>query len=294
MRASFQTRTQQFLTVGRYLNQIAQRLEEAGIESPRLDARIMVSHVLRMEPSEVFLRSNDRIDLALQDNINALVERRLAKEPVSRITGKREFWGLSFELSADTLDPRPDTETLVEVVLEMKANFADRPIKILDLGTGTGCILLALLNECPKASGVGIDVSAGAVSVARSNAQRLGLSDRAKFAVADWADGIKDEFDIVVSNPPYVAEVDRNTLPEDVERYDPSTALFGGSDGFDAYHTLIPEVNRVLCPSGFCAIEVGVDQAGTVSEMMRSAGFDILDHRYDLSGIVRCIVGRPI
>ncbi len=294
MHSPAQSYDQDFATVGLFLNEIAKRFDTAGIETSRLDARVLISHVLRTEPSQLFTRSNDPIDFASKEKICALVERRLAKEPVSRIIGKRDFWGLTFELNADILDPRPDTETVVAAVLQLKTEFGDRPVRILDLGTGSGCILLALLHEWPAATGTGADISVGAVAAATSNARNLRLDDRATFVVSDWAECINKEFDIVVCNPPYIAENDRRALPEDVERYDPSIALFGGPDGLSAYRDLISAVRRVVKPNGFLALELGATQADAVGKMLPPAGFKSYKCHRDLAGVERCIVGRAV
>lgn len=289
-----ENRSHTFQSIGGLLREIAARFEAAGIDNSRLDARVLIAHALELEPSRLFTMSNDVVEAVAINKIEALVERRLAREPVSRIIGRREFWGLEFLLAPETLDPRPDTETLVSAVLDFKQMLGDRPVRILDLGTGTGCILLAVLSEWPMAVGLGIDIDDRAVATAKTNAERLELSPRATFAQGNWTDGLDGMFDIVVSNPPYVAESEKRVLPAEVAKYDPFRALFGGVDGLDAYRSLLPLVRRVLEPKGHLVIEIGAGQADAVTNLLSSAGFKLNAQKEDLSKIVRCLVACPV
>lgn len=253
---------------------------------PRRDARLLLSDALALTPERMLIESDRCIDDAEWAIFQAFVKRRTAREPVSRILGRREFWGLTFRISPDTLDPRPDSETLIEVALE---RLSDRqaPWRLLDLGTGSGCLLLALLSELPCAEGVGLDLSMGAVTVARANALDLGLSERALFGVADWAAGATGPFDVILCNPPYVAA--DTVLEPEVAHYDPPRALYAGSDGLAAYRRLLPSLSPLLAPGGFVLLELGAGQAEAVTALGEAAGFPNITPRADLSGTLRCL-----
>jgi release factor glutamine methyltransferase len=218
-----------------------------------------------------------------------LIGRRAAREPVSRILGRREFWSLDLHLSADVLDPRPDSETLVEAVLE-RVEDRQAPLRILDLGTGSGCLVLALLSELPQARGLGIDISVAALAVARENAHRLGLSPRAAFRQGDWAKGLTGAWQVIVSNPPYIMEGTIAELAPEVERYDPKLALSGGADGMAAYRSLVPQAGWLLSSEGLLALEVGAGQAEGVAQLLGSAGLASLGCLRDLAGRERCLL----
>jgi release factor glutamine methyltransferase len=254
-----------------------------------LDARLLVAHALGIDAGEIVLVDDRQLETQTERLALGYVERRIGGEPVARIVGRKEFWGLDLVLSADTLVPRPDTETLVEAVLAT----ADReaPLSILDLGTGSGAILLALLSELPQALGIGTDLSSGAIAVARGNASRLGLADRAKFVVADWASAIGGRFDLVVSNPPYIATEAIKELAVDVRDHDPHVALDGGADGLAAYRSILAELPRLMLPGGRAVLEIGFDQAEAVQGLGRQKGWRAtLD--LDLGGRARVVEVR--
>jgi release factor glutamine methyltransferase len=213
------------------------------------------------------------------------------REPVSRILGRREFWSLDFHLSPATLDPRPDSETLIDEAL---AGIPDRkaPLSVLDLGTGTGCLLLALLSELPNAAGTGIDRSEEAVATATANARRLGFGQRARFAAGDWGAGLSERFDLVVSNPPYIPEAEIETLAPEVVRFDPLAALAGGPDGLDAYRTIVAQLSNLLKSNGKVIFEVGAGQAADVAALLVTAGFSGIGTRRDLAGVERAVFGH--
>lgn len=259
----------------------------AGFDSARLDARILVGHVLGLEPSLLFARGDTILSPADVDTLRAHTRRHLAFEPVSRILGEREFYGLTFKVTPDTLDPRPDTETLVDAVLALRGAIAGP--RILDLGTGTGCITLAILHHWPEATAVGVDIDPGAVAVAAENALSLGLAPRARFQEGDWTRGLSGVFDIVVSNPPYIAAAEHATLAPEVRMYDPEIALTAGDDGLAAYRALLAQVAKILAPRGQVLLEVGVGQADAVTALAAAAGLRLLARRRDLSGIERCL-----
>ncbi len=267
------------------------RLREAGVDTPDLDARLLVEHALGLTRSDLFARANDSIPDSDAARVLTLVERRAAREPVGRILGHREFWTIDLALNPDTLEPRPDTETLVEAVLR---SLPDRsaPLRLLDLGTGTGCILLALLAELPDATGVGVDLSPGAVAAATGNAARNGLVERARFQTGNWGAGLAERFDVVVSNPPYIPSADIATLDPDVREHDPLRALDGGADGLDAYRIIAGQMPDLLRPGGLAGLEVGQGQAADVAELLAAAGLEPVGVFRDLGGVERCVLAR--
>jgi release factor glutamine methyltransferase len=264
-------------------------LAAAGIESARLDARVLVAHALGLEAAALLTRGERRLSDEEQGRVTALVGRRARREPVAHLVGTREFWGLSFRVSRDALIPRPDSETLVDAALSFVADRA-RPRALLDLGTGTGCLLLALLAELPQAWGVGVDVSALALALARANAAALGLAGRAFWVQADWTSGLGGRFDLVVANPPYVPDDAIATLAPEVARHEPRIALAGGNDGLACYRALSRRLAAVLAPDGVACLEVGEGQAAPVAGLLRAAGLTVRDVRRDLAGVERCVV----
>ncbi|MDX2142295.1 MAG: peptide chain release factor N(5)-glutamine methyltransferase [Rhodospirillaceae bacterium] len=266
-------------------------LQRANVDNPRLDARILLAHVLGADTNATFLRGDTILSVPQEAALAHVVKRRAAREPVSRIVGRREFWGLPFALSPHTLDPRPDTEVLVSAVLEHRGLVASDKPRILDLGTGSGCILLALLKEWPQAVGVGLDVSFPALVTARKNAANLALAERSAFVCANWTAALAGPFDVLVSNPPYLSQDDLSHLQPEV-RFDPHAALDGGSDGLDVYRAVIPGLTELCAPESLIAFEVGQGQASSVAAMLESAGFRVVEIRSDLASIPRCVVAQ--
>ncbi|MDY0242824.1 MAG: peptide chain release factor N(5)-glutamine methyltransferase [Rhodospirillaceae bacterium] len=280
-------------TWGAALGSATLRLKQAGIESARLDARLLLAHALSVSTTHLFANPAASLSAEEEDRIETLLLRRLAREPMSHILGRREFWGLDFKVTPAVLDPRADTETLIEAALDL---IPDRfqPLDILDLGTGSGCILLALLSELPQATGIGVDASPAALAVARENARLLSLDHRARFVEGCWGQGIEGVFDLILSNPPYIPDGAIDALEPEVARFEPRSALAGGADGLDCYRALIPDAVRLLAPNGALLLEVGQGQAGDVSALLTAAGLELFDVRDDLAGIARCVVaGRP-
>ena len=274
------------MTVAEALSQASRRLAEAGVDNARLDARLLLAASLDLAVSEIPLLGERRLAGNEQAAFEARVARRAGREPTSRILGSREFWSLAFALGVDTLDPRPDSETLVEAAL---AQFGSEPRRVLDLGTGTGCLLLAILSERPEWSGVGVDIAPGAIEVACGNAARLGLAQRARFETGDWRDAAGG-FDLIVANPPYIPSRDIADLAPEVRRYDPRRALDGGADGLDAYRALAPVITGRLRPGGRAVLEIGQGQGDAIAVMLSAAGLSVCERRRDLSGIERCLV----
>lgn len=280
------------VTVAETLTGATGELASSGIAVPRLDARLLLAHALGVTSEKLVSLSARILSEAEQSTFFDLLQRRCAGEPVSRLTGRREFWSLEFAITPDVLDPRPDSETVVEAVLgALQGRAAPR---IVDLGTGSGCLLLALLSERPDATGLGIDISAGACRVAAGNARRLGLDGRATFACMDWNGAIgRERFDVVVSNPPYIADAEIEGLALEVARHDPRGALSGGTDGLDAYRRLAPVSAALLGAGGVVAMEIGIGQGPAVERLFAARGLVLREARRDLAGIERCLLFTP-
>lgn len=276
------------MTLGDAIGEAARRLRDADIATARLDARMLVGHVVGMAPGLILGRDDYRPSAVELDRIEALVARRTAREPISHILGEREFWSLTFQVDSAVLVPRPESESLVEAALEFCAS-RDGPLRILDLGTGSGCLLLALLTEFSNAEGVGVDVSNLALAVASANAQSLGLGQRVHFFEGDWCDGVSGSFDIVVCNPPYIPDGAIDDLDPEVAAFEPRLALAGGKDGLAAYRRIAPELTRVLVRDGMAFFEVGAGGAVDVAAVFQNAGLQIVDIRPDLADIPRCV-----
>jgi release factor glutamine methyltransferase len=275
---------------------LAARFKSGAIDSPELDARILVGAALGLDLTGVIAAATRPVTAAEAARLEDFAGRRLKGEPIARILGSREFWGLPLQLSAATLVPRPDTETVVALALQMlrAGPGADRA-RIVDIGTGSGAILLALLSELPDAMGVGTDISAAALRTASANARNLGLARRAAFVACDYASALSGPFDLIVSNPPYIRSAEINDLAREVRDHDPLGALDGGSDGLDAYRALIPQAVRLLAPGGGLALEVGHDQSADVEQLMAAAGLTLRGPpRTDLAGIPRAVAGRKL
>ena len=272
------------------MREAAQRLVEAGVENAPRDARLLLARALGVEPVEVILKETDAIDPVQLTAYEALVQRRLAGEPVSRIRGCREFYGREFAVTPAVLDPRPETELLVA---EGMTRLPDGG-RVLDLGTGSGCILLSVLAERPDASGVGVDISADALEVAKANAAALDVA-RAGFVLGNWDASLRsgeDAFDLVLSNPPYVADAEFDGLAKDVREYDPRIALVGGGDGLDPYREILDVVDRLLKPGGSIGFEFGWRQGEHIRALMESAGLTGIILFRDLAGTPRAAFGR--
>lgn len=273
-------------TVREARRHLAQRLLQAGSASPGLDARLLVEGSLGIDkadpdmilPAEAFAR------------LAGFSERRLAGEPVWRILGEREFWGLPFRLSPATLEPRPDSETIVEAALAQLAGRRDEALEILDLGTGTGCLLIALLSELPQARGLGIDLSEEACRTAAANAALNRVEDRVLFQQGSWTEGLTGRFDLIVSNPPYIPSAEIATLSVEVREHDPLLALDGGADGLGPYRLFAQALPPLLAPGGVIVFEIGAGQAPDVVALMRQGGFAFRGSRNDLGGHERALL----
>ncbi|NRF09968.1 peptide chain release factor N(5)-glutamine methyltransferase [Agrobacterium pusense] len=281
-------------TVASELAAVRKRLQAAGIADPLLDARLLIAEVVGFSLTDFVMKPDRSLTTEEQARIDAMVERRAAGEPVHRILGHREFHGLDLLLSRETLEPRPDTEVLVDTLLPaLKAAVSARgSARILDLGTGTGAICLALLKECPEATGVGSDISADALETASRNAFRNDLGGRFEPVQSDWFEKISGRFDIIVSNPPYIRSDIVATLDREVRHHDPLAALDGGQDGLAPYRLIAAEAGRFLVENGIVGVEIGFDQRLDVSAIFSSHGFSLLDALKDYGGNDRVLTFR--
>lgn len=274
---------------------LAARFKSAQMDCPELDARSLVGAALGLDLTDLIAAAAQPLTRDESARIEGFARRRMAGEPVARILGFKEFWGLPLLLSPATLVPRPDTETVVELALEIWRGDLppDSQPRIADLGTGSGAILLALLSELPEAAGIGTDISAAALRAASRNAARLGLASRAAFVACNYAAALSGMFDLVVSNPPYIRSAEIASLSREVRDYDPRDALDGGTDGLDAYRALVPQAAGLLAPGATLVVEAGIGQSGHIEGLMAAAGL-MLERpaRADLAGIPRAVAGR--
>ena len=287
------------LAVGEAYQHLAQRFRAAGLAAPELDARLLVLEASGLDHAALIARPDAPLGPESEAALEAMAAERLARRPVSRILGRREFYGRDFHLSPDTLDPRPDSETLIEHVLgwAKEAGRSEAPLRLLDLGTGSGILLATLLAELPEASGIGSDMSSGALEQAQANADMLGVGRRARWLRSDWCSGIDGAFDVIVSNPPYIATRDLDSLEPEVRIADPLAALDGGHDGLAAYRAIAGNVAGLLAIDGLAAFEVGEGQQEAVTAIFCAAG--LRRHLFhgggacDLAGRVRVVSFAP-
>ena len=272
---------------------LAREFRRCGLDSPELDARLIVGHALGLEHAALAAQSRRSLAAAEADGVAALAARRLAREPAARIIGRKEFWGLPFALNGETLVPRPETETVVEAALAAIERFKPRAPRIVDLGTGSGALLIALLCELPQASGVGTDISPAALDCARANAAALGIGARSSFIACDWGSALVGRFDLLVSNPPYIARGDIAALAPEVRAFDPRRALDGGPDGLDGYRAIAADARRLLAPGGALVVELGQGQLAAATALFAAAGLAPGAVRHDLSGIARALTVCP-
>ena len=267
------------------LRSAAVALADAGIDAPAREARILLAHALG-RASTTLLNPTELIDPAI---FNALLVRRCAREPMALILGSQGFWTLDLAVSGETLIPRADSEALIEAALAARA---DRGAvrRVLDLGTGTGCLLLAALVEFPAAFGIGVDCNPAAAALASANAARNDLAGRAAFLAGDWAAGLDGRFDLILSNPPYITTADMVDLMPEIRSHEPVTALDGGVDGLDCYRAILAAVPGLLAPDGVAVLELGAGQGADVSALAVSAGLQVLAMRADLGGIARALI----
>jgi release factor glutamine methyltransferase len=278
-------------SVSEAIRLLAQAFHTAGIEAADVDGRLLVGHALHLDRARLIAQS-DRILEAREINvISALAARRLKREPVSRILGQKEFWSIALAITPDVLVPRPETETVVEGALDfvVRGGLRMEKLRILDIGTGSGALLLALLRELPNATGTGTDISTGALKVARENAARCGVEGRCTFVVCDIASVVEGPFDLLVSNPPYIAHNEITSLAPEVKNYDPTVALDVGDDGLAAYRAIAADAKRLLAPGARMFVELGAGQEAAVRDLFTNVGLIAGIARTDLAGIPRVL-----
>lgn len=281
------------VTIHSVLATMRGQFRAAGLDTPELDARLLAQAALGMTQEDIAIKNNELINETQLKTLTEMTQRRLQREPVSRILGKRAFWKSEFKVSRETLDPRADSETIIEKAVACLDR--ETAATILDLGTGTGCLLLSLLQELPKATGLGIDISEDAVQTARQNAESLGLSGRSNFMSINWKDFKPEKhFDILISNPPYISTREIENLAPEVNKYDPLRALAGGEDGLDCYREIAALLPRFLAPAGRAFLEIGATQAEDVKGILAACGYHVLEVVPDLSGHNRCVIARQI
>jgi release factor glutamine methyltransferase len=279
------------MTVEQARRALAAAFRLADLDTPELDARILVGHALGLSHTELVAAATRPLAESEAVQIAAYEARRLDGAPVARVVGAKEFWGLPLIVTPAVLVPRPETETVVELALTLIGDDRARPWRLADLGTGSGAVLLALLSELPNAFGIGADSEASALDVARRNAVRLGLARRAQFLVSDYGTALAGPFDLVLSNPPYIATRDIASLAREVRDHDPRHALDGGADGLDAYRTIAADARRLI-GSGHLVVEIGAGQQAAIEFLFASQGLAIAAVRHDLSGIARAVAVR--
>ncbi len=278
-------------TLGELRREATQRLRSHGNESAEADARILLAYATGLDAAKLLSADRDEASPVAVARFESAIARRISGEPVARVTGEREFWSLSFALGSETLVPRPETETIVEAALEQISDRL-RALTVLDLGTGSGAILAALLTELPSARGVAIDRSEAALAIARANLKRFSLHDRVTYVCGDWATALSGTFDLIVSNPPYVASAELALLSPEVREHDPPLALDGGPDGLDAYRAIVNQIADRMATNGVAVLELGIGQEADVAALVRASDRLAIKApaRRDLAGIPRALV----
>ncbi len=281
-------------TLATLRKKIEARLGKKGIEEAPLDARLLISHIIPVTEIDFAINADQTVSNEQQNLIDILVQKREKRIPMSQIFGEKEFWSLSFKVTRDTLTPRPDSETLIEVALN---EFEDKnaTLSILDLGTGSGCLLLTLLSELKNATGLGMDVSASAIKVANENATNLSLNNRATFLKSDWFEKLSKtkKFDLIIANPPYIGLNEKPELTPEVCEHEPYSALFAGEEGLDDYRIIAADISSYMSEKSIIILEIGYRQSSAVKDIFEQKGFKNIDVFQDLGGRDRCLLIRP-
>ncbi len=279
-------------TRGEAFRRLVEVFRNLDFEEPAREARLTLCAACALPPAAVIAAPDEPLGPAAL-RLGEFAVRRAGREPLSKIVGGREFWGLPLFISSTVLDPRPESETIVEAAVALFVNRRGEPLRILDLGVGSGALLCALLREFPAAEGLGVDRSVDAAKIARSNLEACGLTERANVRLGHWTEGLDGPFDLIISNPPYIPSVDIAGLPREVRDFDPRLALDGGADGLEAFRAIIPASSRLISPNGRLLVEVGADQACSVLAIAAEAGFLDLATWRDLAGVERVVAARP-
>ena len=281
-------------TLATLRKKIEARLRKTGIEEASLDARLLISHIIPVTEIDFAINADQTVSNEQQNLIDVLVQKREKRIPMSQIFGEKEFWSLSFKVTKDTLTPRPDSETLIEVALN---EFEDKnaTLSILDLGTGSGCLLLTLLSELKNATGLGIDVSTSAIKVANENATNLSLNNRATFLKSDWFEKLSKtkKFDLIIANPPYIGLNEKPELTPEVCEHEPYSALFAGEEGLDDYRIIAADISSYMSEKSIIILEIGYRQSSAVIDIFEQKGFKNINVFQDLGGRDRCLLIRP-
>lgn len=271
------------------LNSAIASLKQHNFETPELDARILLEVAANLSINVIYLKPELELSDEIVEKYQQFLIRRLNHEPVAKIIGKKSFWKDDFIVNEHVLDPRPDSEVIIEAALELFANKT-KPYRFLDLGTGSGCLLLSLLKEFPNAIGIGVDISSDALKIAQANVESLSLQNRASLIQQNWGDSLVEKFDLIVSNPPYIPFKDIDNLAQDVKLYDPHLALNGGIDGLDPYHYLAKQLLQLLKKDSYAILEFGQGQGLYIREIFKQHGYQVHKMLIDLSGIERAII----
>ena len=262
------------------------KLSESGIEGASRDARILTAYTLQIPVSELSLKINEQVSGKITSKLEKLILRRINREPISKILGRRDFWGRTFSINENVLDPRGDTETLIDFVIE-------KPVKsVLELGTGSGAIAVTLACEWKEVHVTATDISENALSLAKINAEKFNVQNKIHFLTSDWFENVKGAYDLIISNPPYIGLTEQDEISAEVIKYDPEIALFAGRDGLDAYRRIIPSLSKFLNPDGLVVLETGASQGIKVKNMMNAAGFIDAKIVKDLSGKDRLVAAK--
>lgn len=265
------------------------RLKDASIQNPQLDCTLLFEKATNIKRIDLICHPDQPVSHMQIDCFLTFIQRRMTHEPISHILGMREFWSLPFFVTKDTLDPRPDSETLIEASLKQFPNH-QTTLNILDLGTGTGCLLISLLKEYPNAFGIGVDISYKTLQITQKNINYHELSDRTYLVNTHWTKGLNHKFDLIISNPPYIPLKDKDTLQPDVRLFDPEKALYGGEDGLTCYHDIAKTIKPLLAPQGCIILELGIHQKNDVISIFQKNGFDHFNIQKDLHGIDRTLI----
>ena len=270
----------------RVLADTALRLSHSGIESAARDARVLTAYALEVPISDLSLKINDKVSSNIISKLEKLILRRINREPISKILGRREFWGRTFSINKNVLDPRGDTETLIDYVIE-------KPVKtVLELGTGSGVIAVTLACAWKEVQVTAVDISEDALLLAQINAEKFNVENKIQFLKSDWFENVEGIFDMIISNPPYIGWVEQDKVSAEVKKYDPEIALFAGYDGFDAYKKIIPSLSKFLNKDGLVVLEIGASQSSQVKDIMNSFGFFDVEILKDLSGKKRVVAAK--